>query len=665
MNFRNIQIIILENGSDNCSYISNTLVGLKKPGIRMENCNSMEKLSALSENMEFDVLLVDTSFHISNKDFEKLVSYFSPKVPVVILADHDEDAIALKGISKGALGFLEKGKFNSSDLMNALNDALEKHRVSSDLKNAILEYRKNEERMVNLIIDNADGMIIVDMNKIIRFANPSACNLLSKTNDELLGTAFNYDIGAESRSEIVLFSRNGNKCTLEIVGVDTVWEGKKSLLISMRDISEHKKKEEGLKNALANLEYALASEKVLLEELNRRNLDLVELSIKDGLTGLYNHRFIQEKIDHEFKRAKRYGTKLSCMLIDIDHFKRINDTYGHQFGDLVLRELSAILRMNIREVDLCGRYGGEEFMILTAQESEKALLHANKVSKAIENHKFENEENSIHVTVSIGICEYSPELDSKQDLIERSDIALYKAKEDGRNLIRVWKKDVKGKHENLDESGISVLKDQVNDLSEKARSAYVESMYALLKAVDAKDHYTLNHSENVARYAVMIGQKLNIDDSQLTVIKNAALLHDIGKVGIDEEVLVKTTPLTDHEFNLLKMHSTIGVTILKDVHFLEREIPLILHHHERYDGSGYPQSLKGKEIPLGALILGMSDAFDAMTTSRVFKEKLSLSSATEEIKKGKGKQFSPEIVDAFIELIEEKGEAIFSEKVEL
>lgn len=665
MNFRNIQIVVLENGSENCSYISNVLVGQKIPGIQLENCNSMEKLSLLDESYEFNILLVDTSFQISVSDFEKLVAYFSQKVPVVLLVENDDDSIALKGIAKGAIDFLEKDSFDNSQFMETISKAMKKHQVSSDLKNAIIEYRKNEQRMINIILDNADGILIIDENKIIKFINPSACSLLSKSNDELLGTTFEYEASVDQRTEIVLFSRNGSKRTLEIVGVETIWENRNALLISMRDISEHKKKEEGLKNALANLEYALASEKVLLEELNRRNLDLVELSIKDGLTGLYNHRFIQEKIDHEFKRAKRYGTRLSCMLIDIDHFKRINDTYGHQFGDLVLRELSAILRMNIREVDLCGRYGGEEFMILTAQESERALLHANKVSKAIENHNFENDDNSIHVTVSIGISEYSPELDTKQELIERADIALYKAKEDGRNLIRVWKKDVRKNHENLDESGITTLKDQVNDLSEKARIAYVESMYALLKAVDAKDHYTLNHSENVAKYAVMIGKELNIEDSQLTVIKNAALLHDIGKVGIDEEVLVKTSPLSDHEFNLLKMHSTIGVTILKDVHFLEREIPLILHHHERYDGSGYPQSLKGKEIPLGALILGIADAFDAMTTSRVYQEKMSLESAVNELKKGMGKQFSPEIVNALVKLIEEKGENIFSEKVEL
>ena len=426
----------------------------------------------------------------------------------------------------------------------------------------------------------------------------------------------------------------------------------------MRDISTHKKTEAGLKSALANLEYALASEKVLLEELHKRNRDLVELSIKDGLTGLYNHRFIQEKIDHEFKRAKRYGTALSCMLIDIDHFKRINDTYGHQFGDLVLRELSSILKMNTREIDICGRYGGEEFMIVSPQDAQKAFMHADKISKAVENHLFENEIASTHVTISIGISEFVKTIETKQELIERSDIALYQSKNEGRNLIRVWKKAKSSEIDNLDTKGIDSLKTEMNILTSKARSAYIESTSALLKAIDAKDHYTLSHSKNVAFYSVEIAKEMGFSDEQLEVIGNAGLLHDIGKIGIDKSILTKSGEISDVEFDLLKMHSTIGAEILKDVSFLEREIPIIEHHHEWFNGHGYPQGLKGKEIPIGALILSVADSFDAMTTSRIFQKKRSFSEAIKEIENGSGSQYSSEVVHAFLKIAKKEGEAL-------
>ena len=186
------------------------------------------------------------------------------------------------------------------------------------------------------------------------------------------------------------------------------------------------------------------------------------------------------------------------------------------------------------------------------------------------------------------------------------------------------------------------------------RTTYMESTNALLKAVDVKDHYTLEHSENVSRYSVEIARAMNFDEEEIDVIKNAALLHDIGKIGIDKAVLTKDGPLTKSEFEVLKKHPMIGVNILKDVKFLEKEIPIIKHHHEWYNGGGYPQGLKEREIPFGALILGVADAYDAMSTDREFKAKLSKEEAIKELKDGRGTQFSPEVVDVFIEIIEKK-----------
>jgi diguanylate cyclase (GGDEF)-like protein/PAS domain S-box-containing protein/putative nucleotidyltransferase with HDIG domain len=424
---------------------------------------------------------------------------------------------------------------------------------------------------------------------------------------------------------------------------------------SLSDITERKEAEKNLKRALSDLKFALASEKVLLDELDRRNKELVALSITDGLTGLYNHRFIQERFDFEFKRVRRYDGTLSCMLMDIDHFKRVNDTFGHQFGDLVLREIATILRTQSREVDICGRYGGEEFMIITNQGVDGALRYATKLHTAIENHMFESTEHKVHITVSIGIAEWSKEILTKQELIEHADMALYQAKEDGRNLIRIWK-EVEKRHEDheIDKSGIENLKDKFDSLTNRMRITYMESTYALLRAVDARDHYTEVHSQNVSGYAVEMGKFLLLEDEEIEVLRSAGLLHDIGKIGISQEILVKKGALTERDFEALKKHPTIGVNILKDVKFLEKEIPIILHHHEWYDGCGYPQGLKGREIPLGARILAVVDAFDAMTTDREFKQKISLRAAMEELRRGSGTQFAPEMVDALIQIIDQK-----------
>ena len=207
---------------------------------------------------------------------------------------------------------------------------------------------------------------------------------------------------------------------------------------TLTDIDEHKRHELQLMAQFDEMRFALASEKVLMEELDRKNRELLELSITDGLTGLYNHRHLQERFDFEFKRVRRYGGHLSCLLIDIDHFKMLNDSCGHQYGDYVIQEVAAIIKRNSREVDICGRYGGEEFVVLSNVDVRHALSFAKRLHKTIEHHLFEHPERKIKVTVSIGIAGYNNKVKTKQELIERSDRAMYQAKREGRNLIRVW-----------------------------------------------------------------------------------------------------------------------------------------------------------------------------------------------------------------------------------
>jgi diguanylate cyclase (GGDEF)-like protein/putative nucleotidyltransferase with HDIG domain len=339
------------------------------------------------------------------------------------------------------------------------------------------------------------------------------------------------------------------------------------------------------------------------------------------------------------------------MMIDIDHFKSINDTYGHQFGDQVLRELSDILKNNSREVDICGRYGGEEFMIVSNLQAENALKHATKIHKAVEKHTFARNDQAKHVTVSIGIAEYRGDVRHKQQLIERADTALYEAKEAGRNVIRVWKEQDVEEVSPLDRYGIRDLKKKFLGLSTQIRETYVDSTYALVKAVEAKDPHTVGHADNVAYYSVKIAEAMGMSAEDVEVIKYASLLHDVGKIGVSQDILVKKTSLTKAEYELLKRHPVIGVNILGDVGFLEKELPIILHHHERVDGSGYPHGFRGREIPVGSRILAAVDAFEAITAGRSYRGRRSEKEAIEELVQGKGTQFSPEIVDVFLEVL--------------
>jgi putative nucleotidyltransferase with HDIG domain len=189
------------------------------------------------------------------------------------------------------------------------------------------------------------------------------------------------------------------------------------------------------------------------------------------------------------------------------------------------------------------------------------------------------------------------------------------------------------------------------------RSTYMEYTNALVKAVDAKDPYTKEHSQNVSATSVEIATGMGLSEIEIEVIKYAGLLHDVGKIAVSQEILVKKEPLTREEYELLKKHPVIGVNILKDIRFLEKEIPIILHHHERFDGKGYPHGLKGREIPVGARILAVSDAFDAMTSGRGYKDKVSLEKTIGELKRGSGTQFAPDVVEVFVKILEKKQQA--------
>lgn len=407
-------------------------------------------------------------------------------------------------------------------------------------------------------------------------------------------------------------------------------------------------KEAAQETIIDQLTAMVQSSRQQIDELIANNLELARLSYTDGLTSLYNHRFMMERCHAEFNRAKRYNSGLSCVLIDIDNFKLLNDAHGHPFGDFVLRKLGALLKETARSSDICGRYGGEEFIILIPLPLKQAMDFAHRLHTMIAEHLFSDGQNSARITVSIGLADYRCDMQSWSELISRADQVLYIAKNSGRNLVRVWTGRNIEPEEIIDNGSVNQLKKQFTDIYQQAKSSYVESANALLKAIDAKDHYTFRHSQNVARYATVLARALGLRKQEIEIVRNAALLHDLGKIGIDERLLVKKGSLSRAEYEIMKKHPVIAINIIKNISLLAREIPLILHHHERYDGLGYPHGLKANEIPLGAKILAIADAFDAMTTSRRFSPKMARSQALRQIAAEKGHQFDPQLVEVFL-----------------
>jgi diguanylate cyclase (GGDEF)-like protein len=370
---------------------------------------------------------------------------------------------------------------------------------------------------------------------------------------------------------------------------------------------------------------------------------LENLANEDGLTGVYNHRFFHDALRRELELKEKSKEPVSLIFIDIDYFKHYNDLYGHQKGDEVLRTIGSLLKSCVRKGDIVARYGGEEFAIILPNTSEnQAVIIAEDIRRIVEETYFEGEENQPKgkITVSAGLSIYPEKAKTDIELIKSADDALYRAKFFNKNRVETY---------------YSILDELKEDIDEK-HIDLVTSIKTLISVINAKDKYTYGHVERVVIYSRMLADKLKLGEDDKKKLIYGAYMHDIGKINILEEILNKKMPLTNDEWQALKQHPRGGVEIIKHVDSLRDISPLILYHHERYDGRGYPDNLQGEEIPYLARVLTVADSFDAMTSNRPYSKRKTYEEAIEELKKCSGTQFDPEIASAFIEVIKENKE---------
>lgn len=373
--------------------------------------------------------------------------------------------------------------------------------------------------------------------------------------------------------------------------------------------------------------------------------ELTRLATTDSLTGLNNHRVFQERLNEEISRTERYSKVLSLIMFDIDHFKSFNDTYGHQTGDKVLKEIGGIINNSIRNVDFPARYGGEEFVIIVPETGcDEAVIIAERIRRRVLEHPFTTETGErVMMTISAGIACYPSDATLKEDFIRKTDQALYFAKNHGRNRVCTYQETI-----------IGALKEIPAELEDILKDPDLKGIETVAKGIDAKSHYTKGHSLEVAAYAVMLGNHINLAQKEIESLKIASILHDLGNVGIPDRILNKPGALTPEEKRIIQGHPGLAEMVLKKHPHIEDIMPTILYHHERFDGKGYPLGLKGEEIPLLARILSIAEAYQAMVSSRPYRRRLSKNEAIEELKKEAGAQFDPIIVDAFINLLQQE-----------
>jgi len=370
----------------------------------------------------------------------------------------------------------------------------------------------------------------------------------------------------------------------------------------------------------------------------------------DELTGLLNRKYFYEVLEKSYQEtlsSHSDGKELALLIINLDDFKLFNQLYGNIEGDVALQNVSHIISGSVGNHGHVARYGGKEFAVILPGFD---ILSANNLAETIRSQIMNMNRQATDyamkmLTASCGICAIPSAASDLKQLVNNTDMAVYNAKRRGKNCTVIYSA---GQPPIIAEKSLDVVE---GTFKPNVYDEYAATIHALTAAIDVKDHYTYSHSQNVCYYATELARAYNLNADCVEIVKEAALLHDIGKIGIPESILQKPSKLTPDEFEIMKSHVEQSINIIRHLPSLDYVIPAVLGHHERYDGKGYPRQLKGQNIPLLARVLCVADSFDAMVSKRPYKSALDINYALSQLEDNSGTQFDPELAKLFIQLV--------------
>ena len=374
---------------------------------------------------------------------------------------------------------------------------------------------------------------------------------------------------------------------------------------------------------------------------------------RDALTGLATPRVLYEHLSKVRLASVADRRNCTLMLLDLDNFAEVNRMFGYAFGDEILRKVAQRICWRLQpSVTIC-RLGDDRFAVVLADTTEdQALMQAKSLCRAIREMPLQWQGHGITVSLSAGLAETAAGFAlSESELLTRARQALKEAKRAGSGAVRAYgqfHQQAMGQVELL-ASGLNMAAEEAEKIERQLRLACLESVGALVSAVEAKDPHTRRHSDQVAYYGEQLARHMDLPGDLVEAIRVAALVHDVGKIGIPDTVLTKPGRLTDEEFDLIKGHPAMGANILQKISLLGGESQLVRYHHENWDGSGYPDRLAGEDIPLGARVIQVADAIDAMLMRRTYKEPFPVEKVLSELRSGRGRQFAPAFADAAVE----------------
>jgi diguanylate cyclase (GGDEF)-like protein/putative nucleotidyltransferase with HDIG domain len=516
---------------------------------------------------------------------------------------HDE---VLASTDRGLIG-----KFSSAYLSPAIRDG--KTLIAYEKTNN----KKEEVRLVAPLMEDGDSI--------------GAIELLLDTSSELAV------VSKQIQKSIIV----GLSIAIFLIGVLYLFV--RGLLVSpllrLRKAAISVQRDEAYQDVKLNASQEINEVASAFNDMVHRLEEKYLLSITDPLTGVYNSAYFKRMLTKEMQKAHENGGFMTLLFCDVDNFKMLNDNEGHVYGDAVLKKITEILKDNVRPGDLVCRYGGEEFVIILPDCGQAEGV---KIAEGIRQMVAVYGSHSLltPITISIGLAVY-PKDANEEMLIHMADRAMYVAKTNGKNLV-------------VSANELKHYKEQDYDRKQLHNKWHLNTIVSLARTVEVKDSYTHSHSEMVSKYASAIASTMGLDEDEVKKIAVAGLLHDVGKVGIPDTILNKEGKLTEEEYEMMKNHPELGFNILSGVDEFQEILPYVLYHHERPDGKGYPSRLKQEEIPLGARIIAVADAFHSMVSARPYRKvPLTIEGAVAELKRGSGTQFDSDVVGVFLTVVED------------
>jgi len=559
--------------------------------------------------------------------------------------------VAFKEDATGQLGINELGKFVAVLLLNltSFSFLLRRSLPALNSSNAV------PRRVRNTLDTLAGGVVILDANKQIVLANETFQKSCGIDGEKLINRSlddfewrFSSDIAPWetaistrlrcSGTTVYLFDTNQQERCF-VVNATPIFDANEKLagtLVSFEDVTTLEQQKQSLIHAVSEIERSRAL-------IHEQNVRLQELASKDALTGAWNRRALFEELDRAWNEQIDCGMPLNCAMLDVDHFKKLNDNHGHAAGDQVLKDVARIIIQAVGDSGVVGRYGGEEFCIIMSSLSiEAAVAVAEKVRVAI----CEQLAEPYHVTASFGVSSASFGAPSFQAMLEQADQALYSAKHGGRNAVRWWTAELVAELAADSDQRAKELRIR-SDADQPISYHAVTSLHAALAYRDAD---TALHSQRVAEMSVALARGM-LPIGELYILETAALLHDIGKIGVPDSVLLHPGKLSQDQWKIMEAHARMGVEIVESSFNSPMLTDIVRYHHYRYDGTHTPAGGPvGKDIPIGARIVCIVDAFDAMVSDRVYRPGRPAEEAFAELHRCAGSQFDPELVERFTSL---------------